>query len=63
MGCFMQMFPGFHGVEFVSAMNAFNGSIPFSPNVTMVVYRHLLSLEPLKLPFGEVVHVSIWSVV
>ena len=50
---FIQMFPGFHGVEFVLAISAFSGSIPFSPNVTMLVYRHLLSLEPLKLPFGE----------
>ena len=47
------MFPGFHGVEFVLAMSAFSGSIPFSHNVTMLVYRHLLSLKPLKLPFGE----------
>ena len=59
----MQMLPGFHGVEFVLVMSAFNGSIPFSPNVTMVVYRHLLSLKPLKLSFGEVVLVSIRSVV
>ena len=63
MGCFIQMFPGFYGVEFVLVMSAFSGSIPFSPNVTMVMYRHLLSLEPLKLPFGEAVLVSIRSVV
>ena len=50
---FIQMFPGCHGVEFVLAMSAFSGSIPFSPNVTMIMYRHLLSLKPLKLPFGE----------
>ena len=59
----MQMFPGFHGVEFVSAMSVFSGSIPFSHNVTMLVYRHLLSLEPLKLPFGEEAFVSSRSVV
>ena len=55
---FIQMFPGFHGVEFVLAMSAFSGSIPFSPNVTMLVYRHLLSLKPLKLSFGEEALVS-----
>ena len=60
---FMQMFPGFHGMEFVSAMNAFSGSISFSPNVTMLVYRHLLSLEPMRLPFGEEAFVSSRSVV
>ena len=60
---FIQMFPGFHGVEFVLAMSAFSGSILFSPNVTMLVYRHLLSLEPLKLPFGEKAFVSSRSVV
>ena len=43
---FIQMFPGFHGVEFVLVMSAFSGSIPFSHNVTMLVYRHSLSLEP-----------------
>ena len=59
----MQMFPGFHGVEFVSAMSVFSGSIPFSHNVTMLVYRHLLSLKPLKLPFGEEAFVSSRSVV
>ena len=53
----------YHGVEFVSAMSAFNGSIPFSHNVTMLVYRHLLSLKPLKLPFGEEAFVSSRSVV
>ena len=37
---FIQMFPGCHGVEFVLAMSAFSGSIPFSHNVTMLVYRH-----------------------
>ena len=50
-------------MEFASATSAFSGSILFSPNVTMVVYRHLLSFEPLKLPFGEAVLVSIRSVV
>ena len=45
-------------MEFVSAMSAFSGSILFSPNVTMLVYRHLLSLKPLKLPFGEEAFVS-----
>ena len=40
-------------MEFVLVMSAFSGSILFSPNVTMVVYSYLLSLEPLKLPFGE----------
>ena len=60
---FMQMFPGCHGVVFVSAMSAFSGSILFSLNVTMVVYRHLLSLKPLKLPFGEEAFVSSRSVV
>ena len=40
-------------MEFVSAMSAFSGSILFSPNVTMLVYRHLLSLKLLKLPFEE----------
>ena len=60
---FIQMFPGFHGVEFVLAMSAFSGSIPFSHNVTMLVYRHSLSLEPLKLPFGEEAFVSSRSVV
>ena len=60
---FIQMFPGCHGVEFVLAMSAFSGSIPFIPNVTMLVYRHLLSLEPLKLPFGEEAFVSSRSVV
>ena len=59
----MQMFLGFHGVESVSAMSAFSGSIPFSHNVTMLVYRHLLSLKPLKLPFGEEAFVSSRSVV
>ena len=60
---FIQMFPGFHGVEFVLVMSAFSGSIPFSHNVTMLVYRHLLSLKPLKLPFGEEAFVSSRSVV
>ena len=60
---FIQMFPGFHGVEFVLAMSASSGSIPFSPNVTMVVYRHLLSLKPLRLPFGEEAFVLSRSVV
>ena len=60
---FIQMFPGCHGVEFVLAMSAFSGSIPFSPNVTMLVFRHLLSLEPLKLPFGEEAFVLSRSVV
>ena len=60
---FIQMFPGFHGVEFVSAMSAFSGSIPFNHNVTMLVYRHLLSLKPMKLPFGEEAFVSSRSVV
>ena len=46
MGCIIQMFPGCHGVEFVLAMSAFSGSIPFSHNVTMLVYRHSLSLNP-----------------
>ena len=50
-------------MEFVSAMSAFNGSIPFSHNVTMLVYRHLLSLKPLKLSFGEEAFVSSRSVV
>ena len=45
------------------AMSAFSGSIPFSPNVTMLVYRHLLSLKPLKLSFGEEALVSSRSVV
>ena len=58
MECFIQMFPSCHGVGFVSAMNAFSGSIPFSPNVIMVVYRHPLSLESSKLPFGEAAFVS-----
>ena len=43
---------------FVLVMSAFSESILFSPNVTMLVYRHLLSLEPLKLPFGEEAFVS-----
>ena len=59
----MQMFPGFHGVEFVLAVSAFSGSIPFSPNVTMIMYRHSLSLEPLKLSFGEEAFVLSRSVV
>ena len=63
MGCFIQMFPGFHGVKFVLVMSAFNGSILFSPNVTMLVYSYLLSLEPLKLPFGEEAFVSSRNVV
>ena len=50
-------------MEFVLAMSAFSGSILFSPNVTMLVYRHSLSLEPLKLPFGEEAFVSSRSVV
>ena len=50
-------------MEFVSAMSAFSGSILFIHNVTMLVYRHALSLEPLKLPFGEEAFVSIRSVV
>ena len=50
-------------MEFVSAMSVFSGSIPFSPNVTMIMYRHLLSLKPLKLPFGEEVFVLSRSVV
>ena len=60
---FIQMFPGCHGVEFVLAMSAFSGSIPFSPNVSMIVYRHSLSLEPFKLSFGEEAFVSSRSVV
>ena len=63
MECFIQMFPGFHGVEFVLAMSAFSGSIPFSHNVTMIMYHQSLSLEPLKLPFGEEAFVSSRSVV
>ena len=59
----MQMFLGCHGVGFVSAMSAFSGSIPFSPNVTVVVYRYPLSLESSKLPFGEEAFVSSRSVV
>ena len=35
----------------------------FSPNVSMIMYRHLLSLKPLKLPFGEEALVSSRSVV
>ncbi len=50
-------------MEFVSAMSAFSGSILFSHNVTMLVYHHLLSLKPLKLPFGEEAFVSSRSVV
>ena len=50
-------------MEFVSAMSAFSGSILFSHNVTMIMYRHLLSLKPLKLPFGEEAFVLSRSVV
>ena len=60
---FIQMFPGFHGVEFVLAMSAFSGSSPFSHNVTMIMYRHSLSLKPLRLPFGEEAFVLSRSVV
>ena len=60
---FIQMFPGFHGVEFVLAMSAFSGSIPFIHNVTMLVYRHSLSLKPLRLPSGEEAFVLSRSVV
>ena len=60
---FIQMFPGCHGVEFVLAMSAFSGSIPFIHNVTMLVYRHSLSLKPLRLPSGEEAFVLSRSVV
>ena len=59
----MQMFLGCHGVGFVSVMSAFSGSIPFSPNVTMIVYHYPLSLESSKLPFGGEAFVSSRSVV
>ena len=45
---FIQMFPGFHGVEFVLAMSAFNGSIPFSHNITMIVYRHSFESQAIE---------------
>ena len=57
------VFPGCYGVGFVLVMSTFSACIPFSPNVTMLVWCHLLSLEPLKLPFGEEAFVSSRNVV